>query len=349
MSAAFTKALDIAERLGDPEYQLRALSGLQYYHTWIAQYRAALSFAQRFYDLAIKGSDPYNRLFGERTLGVTKHYLGDLVSARHHLEHALINYSAADPRLDFIRFRSDLGVSARIFLARVLWLLGFSDQAWRVAEESIAEARATSNATSICLALAVAACPVALWIGNLGAAAGYVRMLLDHAREDSLPLWSAYGAAFERVVLIKEGGHDETTALNFGFQSLNALTELAEAFARAGRTVEGLASVEAGIGLSDGAWATPELLRLKGELLLLQSGSAAAEAEDLFRQALDGARRQEALSWELRAATSLARLVRNQGRPSDAMAVLQPVYDRFTEGFDTADLQAAKRLIDALS
>ena len=69
----------------------------------------------------------------------------------------------------------------------------------------------------------------------------------------------------------------------------------------------------------------------------------------IFWQALDGARRQEALSWELRAATSLARLVRNQGRPSDAMAVLQPVYDRFTEGFDTADLQASKRLIDALS
>ena len=107
--------------------------------------------------------------------------------------------------------------------------------------------------------------------------------------------------------------------------------------------------VEAGIAQSEAGWFTPELLRLKGELLLLQSTPAAAEtAEDLFRQALDEARRQEALSWELRAATSLARLLRNQGRPADAIACLQPVYDRFTEGFGTADLIAAKQLLDEL-
>jgi predicted ATPase len=91
------------------------------------------------------------------------------------------------------------------------------------------------------------------------------------------------------------------------------------------------------------------LLRVKGELLLLQGGSsAAATAEDHFRQALDWARRQGALSWELRAATSFARLLRNQDRPADAMALLQPVYDRFTEGFDTVDLRTAKALIEAL-
>jgi predicted ATPase len=92
-----------------------------------------------------------------------------------------------------------------------------------------------------------------------------------------------------------------------------------------------------------------ELLRIKGELLLLQGApGAAAVAEDHFRQALDWARRQGALSWELRAAMSLARLLRDQGRPADAMALLQPIYDRLTEGFDTVDLQAAKALIDAL-
>ncbi len=92
-----------------------------------------------------------------------------------------------------------------------------------------------------------------------------------------------------------------------------------------------------------------ELLRIKGELLLLGGAQgAAAMAEDHFRQALGWARRQGALSWELRAATSLARLLRDQGRPADAMALLQPVYDRFTEGFDTVDLQAAKTLIGTL-
>jgi predicted ATPase len=92
-----------------------------------------------------------------------------------------------------------------------------------------------------------------------------------------------------------------------------------------------------------------ELLRIKGELVRLQdTRGAAATAEDHFRQALDWARRQGALSWELRAATSFARLLHDQDRPADAMALLQPVYVRFTEGFDTVDLRAAKALIDVL-
>jgi predicted ATPase len=91
------------------------------------------------------------------------------------------------------------------------------------------------------------------------------------------------------------------------------------------------------------------LLRVKGELLLVQRSTGAPEtAEDLFRQALDGARRQETLSWELRAATSLARLLRDQGRSANAIACLQPIYDRFIEGFGTADLIAAKQLLGEL-
>jgi predicted ATPase len=95
---------------------------------------------------------------------------------------------------------------------------------------------------------------------------------------------------------------------------------------------------------------TAELLRVKGELLLSQGGSgAAATAEAQFRQALDWARRQGALSWELRAATSLARLWRDQARSKQARELLTPVYDRFTEGFATADLKEAKRLLEELA
>jgi predicted ATPase len=97
-------------------------------------------------------------------------------------------------------------------------------------------------------------------------------------------------------------------------------------------------------------WLIAELLRVSGELLLLRGDpGAAATAEAQFRQALDWARRQGALSWELRAATSLARLWRAQRRLADATALLQPVYDRFTEGFATADLKAAKVLLDSLT
>ena len=367
MGAAFTKVLDTAERLGDTEYQLRALRGLYFYHTGSSRYRVALPFAQMFHDLAMRGSDPNDRLFGERMMGVAKHFLGDQISARRHLELVLTHYAGADHGRDVIRFQdvirfgTDLRVSARVFLARVLWLQGFSDQAVRTAEISIAEAQATGHAISLCYALALAACPTAFWVGNLAAAAHYTGMLLDHSRQHSLPHWAAFGSRFQRVVILKgsdldtgsrllQTGLDEIAGPNFSFRFLIGLCELAEALARAGRIAEGLAVLEAGIEQSEAGWLTAELLRLKGELFLLQSTPAVAEkAADLFRQALDEVRRQETLSWELRAATSLARLLRNQCRPSDAIAVLQPVYDRFTEGFGTADLQAAKQLLDELS
>jgi predicted ATPase len=113
---------------------------------------------------------------------------------------------------------------------------------------------------------------------------------------------------------------------------------------------EGLTVLEAGMEQFEPGCYSPELLRLKGELLLLQSTPPATgePSEDLFRQALDIAHQQGALSWELRAATSLARLLRDQRRPTDAIACLRSVYDRFTEGFGTADLIAAKRLLDEL-
>jgi predicted ATPase/DNA-binding winged helix-turn-helix (wHTH) protein len=347
MGAAFARALEIAERVDDRDGQLRALSGLNFYHTGSSRYRDALPFAQRFHDLAIRESDLYDQLFGERMMGVAKHFLGDQVAARHHLAQVFNHYSAIDPRRDIIRFQTDLCVSGRTYMARILWLQGFSEQAAHAAEASIAEARLTSHAVSLCLALALAACPIALWVGDLAGAGRYARMLLDHAREHSLPLWHEFGARFQRVVAIKRGDPHEPAQPNFSFRSLTGLSELADALTGAGRVVEALALVEAGIAQSDGGWITPELLRLKGELLLWQNTPETADtAEGLFRQALDAARPQGALAWQLRAATSLARLLRGRGRPADAIACLQPIYDRFTEGFGDADLSGARRVLN---
>jgi predicted ATPase len=109
-------------------------------------------------------------------------------------------------------------------------------------------------------------------------------------------------------------------------------------------------AIEAAGGREDGEqWYVPELLRIKGEVLLRQAGErSAAAAEDCFNQAREMAREQGALFWELRVALSLARLLRGQRHSADAVRILQPVYDRFTEGFDTADLKAASALLDAL-
>jgi predicted ATPase len=366
MGAAFTKVLKIAESLGDSEYQLRALRGLYFYHTGSGRFRAALPFAQRLHDLAISRADLNDRLFGEHYMGVAKHYVGDQTGARRHLEQVLNQYAATDHGRDIIRFRdvirfqTDVQVSARTFLARVLWWQGFADQAVRAAEMSIEEAQATGHALSLCYTLALAACPISLWVGNLTAATRYTAVLRDLSRTHSFSLWSAFGSEFQKVVVLKRGNVDggsrqlvtrldEVVQSNLRFRSLTGISQLAEALTHAGRMGEGLTVLEAGMEQFERGCYTPELLRLKGELLLLQSTPAVAEtAKNLFRQALDEARRQKSLSWELRAATSLARLLRKQGRTADATACLQPVYDRFKEGFDTADLVAAKQLLDEL-
>jgi tetratricopeptide (TPR) repeat protein len=363
IGVAFSKALDLAESLGDTEYQLRALRGLYFHHTTSSRYAAALPFAQKFYNLASSGSDLTDRLFGERMMGSTKHFLGDHNGARRHLEQVLLHHIATDRRRDVVRFQdvirygTNMRVSARAYLAKILWLQGAADQAVRAAEASIDEAQATGHEHSICYALACAACPIALWAGNLAAAAHYTGVLLDHARKYGFPLWSAFGSRFQIVVDLKGGDIDTGLRLLHTaiakskptFRFLTGLDELAQALGHAGRITEGLALVEAGIAQSDGGWLTPELLRLKGELLLMQNAAAAETAEDLFQQAQGEAHRQAALSWELRAATSLARLLRDQGRSAEALTILQPVYDRFIEGFGTADLMAAKQLLNELS
>jgi hypothetical protein len=293
-------------------------------------------------------------------IGVSQHYLGDQPSARRHLERVLADYIAPDHRSHFIRFELDPGVTARVFLAWILWLQGFPHQAMRTAESSVEEAQATNHALTLCYALSQAACAIALLIGNVAAAEHYVTMLLDHSARHALARWHAFGLCHQGVLAIKRGdvmtglrllraGLDERGEARFAVLRFVAVL-MAEAFGRAGRVSEGLAVGEEAIDRSEERWLVAGLLRSKGELLLLQGASgAAATAEDYFRQALDWARRQGALCWELRAATSLARLLRDQDRSADAIALLQPIYDRFTEGFDTADLKTAKALLDALA
>jgi len=158
LGEAFTKVLDIAESFGDTEYQLRAFRGLYFHHAGSGRYRTALPFAERFREVAMSGSDPNDWLFGERMMGVAKHCLGDQISARRHLEQVLTDYVATHYRADVIgsvtdlhvvRFHTDLRISARVYIARALWLQGFSDQAMRTAEISIEEAQTTGHALEI--------------------------------------------------------------------------------------------------------------------------------------------------------------------------------------------------------
>jgi predicted ATPase len=159
--------------------------------------------------------------------------------------------------------------------------------------------------------------------GDFGSGLGQLRT--DFGKLDAMPQWSA----------------------------LMFLNDLAASLARAGQIADGLAAAEQAIERAErteARWLFPESLRIKGELLLSQAATGAENAAEVhFRQALDWARRQGALSWELRAATSLARLWHDQARSKQACELLAQVYARFTEGFATADLKEARRLLEELA
>jgi predicted ATPase len=189
-------------------------------------------------------------------------------------------------------------------------------------------------------------------------------MLIEQTEKHSLEIWHSYGNCFKGELLIKTGsleaglsllqaGIDELRRARFMQYHTTFLRALAEGFAGAGRLAEGLEAIDEALLRSEGdeeRWCIAELLRVKGEILNQQAhADSAVAAETLFAQSLDWARRQEVLSWELRTATSLARLRRDQGRVDDARDLLVGVYARFSEGFDTADLKTAKSLLSELN
>jgi predicted ATPase/DNA-binding winged helix-turn-helix (wHTH) protein len=362
--AAWIRALAVADRLEDTEYQLRALWGLWSHRISSGEYRAALAFAERFRGLAAKQPDPAARLIADRMIGSVRLWMGDQTNARRHIERMLSRYVDPLHRSHALRFVWDQRVAGEIVLAVILWLQGFPDQAMGTVQETIERARASDHAISLCYTLARAACPVALWVGDLAAAECYVSMLLDHSAKLGMAVWQAEGRCFKGMLLFKRG--TDGTGLRLLRTALDELREtgsvlrdsaflcaLAEGLAATGQVAEGLAAVDQALERSESCeerWCIAELLRIKGELLLLECApKAAASAENHFRQALDWARRQGALSWELRAATSLARMWRKQRQSKEARELLAPIFDRFTEGFDTADLKATKALLDELA
>jgi predicted ATPase len=188
-------------------------------------------------------------------------------------------------------------------------------------------------------------------------------MLLDHTERHPIRLWQVWARCFNGLVIARRGdlgaglqalrgGLEEAGEARFLPRFLLLLGELAACLGGAGEIPLGLETVDAALArceARDERWYVAELLRIKGELALLDGADGAAAAEEHFRRALDWAHRQDALSWELRAATSLARLWRDRHRATEARELLGPIYARFTEGLATADLQQAKSLLEQLA
>jgi predicted ATPase len=361
MVAALTRAFEIAESLDDADYRLRALWGLVGDCITSGRYRAALVVAEQFCSYAAKSTDPADAAIGDRLVGVALLALCDLEGARRRIERMLDRYVAR--RSHIIRFQHDQRLLARSYHSQIRWLQGFADQAMRSIECNLVEARAGDHPVSLSNALVQSACPVALLVGDLTLAERYVKALKDRSARHAQELWNVVGRCFEGVLLVKRG--DIGTGLEllrtaFARVPQNALTmlytsflaEIADALGRDGKAAEGLSIIDEALARSERneeRWCVAELLRVKGELILREGApQAATAAEEHFLQSLDWARRQGALSWELRTSTSLARLLHDQGRIVEARDLLQSVYDRFSEGFETADMKTAKGYLSSL-
>ena len=359
---AWATALALAERLSSRDYLLRALWGLSINQLNDGQFRRALEFAHRFREVADGSDDPIELIMTDRLLATALHYLGEQQQARSHIDRVVNRLKTFGHEPRFIRFRFDLRISTHYFQARILWLQGLAEQAFDVVEHNLLEGRNGGHALTLCSVLGQGACPIAFLAGDLDAAEAYCAELLDHTRRHPIRLWRLWAECFQGLVMAKRGGSTTGLAMlgsaleragdaQFLPRFLLPLGEYASSLGKAGDVARGLAIANAALVRCEGRddfWYWPELERIRGELLLQHGGQHITEAEQCFDKAIDLARRQGSLFWELRGALSLARLRVAQERPADARDLLLPVYRKFTEGFDvTADLRDARSMLAA--
>jgi predicted ATPase/DNA-binding winged helix-turn-helix (wHTH) protein len=361
--AAWTRVRDISERQGNIDYRLRALWGLWASLQNRGELHSALTLAERFSELAAQRANATDISVGDRMIGYTLHLMGDQTRARQHIERMLSRYEVPVIGAHIIRYVFDQRATAQCFLARILWLQGFPDQAVRSVNGIVDGAEAGNDVLSLCQVLVQAACPVAFFVGDLAAARRYVTLLLEHSERQALVFWQAYGRCFQGLLSIKSddliGGLavlgaalERLRDIQFGVYYGVFLGEFADALGRVGRAKEGLAAIDEALARAernDELWYLAELLRIKGELLLRQGGpDGPRDAEAFFLKSLDWARRQQTPAWELRTSMSLGNLRQIQNRPDDARNLVRSSYARFKEGFETADLQVARQLLEKL-
>jgi predicted ATPase len=296
-------------------------------------------------------------------MGTTMFYRGDQPRAREHLDRVEHQYRRSLGRAQAFWFGYNLSDFAQSHLARVLCLQGYLDQARDLAQNCIDQTRMASQKLGLCYSLVEAACPIALMLDDLDAAERHVALLVSTAATVDLSYWKNQARCLEGVLLVTQGNNDAgAAALRAALADCDEcggisgypgyLGTLAKALSTLGQLPEARTTLDQALMRADSdgeEWCIPDLLCTKGELALQESArSFANEAEDCFNRALATARQQGALLWQLQSALHLARLRVGYGRPDDARQILAPVYRQFVEGFETADLRAAKMLLGSL-
>jgi len=356
----YTRARQICQQLEEPLQLFPILRGLWNYHLIRAEYHTAHELGEQLLILAQQVQDTAMLVAAHRALGATLFNLGSVAAAHTHYVQGMALYDQQH-RVYAFRHGDDAGVACRTFDAWALWHLGYPDQGLMRSHEAVTLAQQVAHPFSLGLALGWSAVFHQLR-REMRFTQERAEAALRLAKEQGFPYYMAISAMLRGWTLAHQGHVQEgITQLTQGLMDYRAtgaevlrpyfLALLAEAHGTMGQPAEGRTALAEALALVDTRGERhyeAELYRLKGELLLQQTSDNAAEAESCFHHALDLARPQQAKSFELRAATSLARLWQQQGKAQEAHDLLAPVYHWFTEGFDTADLMDAKVLLDEL-
>ena len=354
---AYARARELCHQLGDSSQLFAVLRGQYVFHNVRAELRAARELGEQLLDLARRDQDPAHLVEAHRVLGHTLLFLGEFAAARAQVRQGLALCDPPTNRPDTLLYGQHSGVACLSSAAYGLWFLGFPDRALATSREAVSWAKKLSHPFSLAFALYYGS-----QVRRLRREAHDMDELMTLTSEQGFVYWSTVGTVNEGWALAMQGApatgiaqmrqglaaHRATGAALYGSEHL---VMLAEAQGKGGQPVEGLQTLSEALAFVDHTgegYFAAELHRLKGELLLLQDRSNPAPAEAAYCTAVEISHAQRAKSWELRTATSLARLWRDQGKRTEARDLLAPIYGWFTEGFDTPDLKEARALLDEL-
>ncbi|EJM14261.1 hypothetical protein PMI21_03836, partial [Pseudomonas sp. GM18] len=337
---AFVSAKRLAEDCNDMAGQLRAISGHMAVNLSCGQYQIALEQSRQFDRLGLHG-DAVLSLSTHRLRVLALHFAGDQALALENAEQVIQRLAQSGHLNRFTHgfgVQYDQSVAALTILARILWLQGLPEKAWRTARQALDIAMQINHGTSICYTLALSGCLIAHYNGDTPGARELLGLLLVQAQKHSVSLFYTWAKHYAQVITVAETPSSPRPDAGLIKEIMVTLDSRFIDEALLERAENGTAG-----------WSTAEILRARADALLAEDCPSSVDAaEAVLLKALAVAKNQGALAWELRSATSLAQLWQRQGHFRQAHELLAPIYQRFTEGFATPDLIKVRRLLDEL-